>query len=142
MYVSHLYKNNLTQGFNTILLCLLFQNSFCDITSDLIMQVTRAAQYWHMLTFQFVNPMMSLGVTKQLDLEDLVSLPLDLMPSPCHDTFLRCWVAEEHKNQSKSLLFRVICKAYGWPYLRLGLLKVLLSFYCSFLLIIGPCFKA
>ncbi|XP_039119671.1 LOW QUALITY PROTEIN: ABC transporter C family member 13 [Dioscorea cayenensis subsp. rotundata] len=99
--------------------------------------VTRAAQYWHMLTFQFVNPMMSLGVTKQLDLEDLVSLPLDLMPSPCHDTFLRCWVAEEHKNQSKSLLFRVICKAYGWPYLRLGLLKVLndsLSFLSPLLL--------
>ncbi|KAJ0965905.1 hypothetical protein J5N97_027043 [Dioscorea zingiberensis] len=87
--------------------------------------VSKVVQYWNMLTFQFVNPMMGLGVMKQLDFEDLVSLPRDLMPSLCHDTFLRCWVAEEHNNQCKPSLFRVICSAYGWPYLRLGLLKVL-----------------
>ncbi|KAJ0965842.1 hypothetical protein J5N97_026980 [Dioscorea zingiberensis] len=99
--------------------------------------VSKVVQYWNMLTFQFVNPMMGLGVMKQLDFEDLVSLPRDLMPSLCHDTFLRCWVAEEHNNQCKPSLFRVICSAYGWPYLRLGLLKVFndgLSFLSPLLL--------
>ncbi|XP_073104173.1 ABC transporter C family member 13 isoform X5 [Elaeis guineensis] len=78
-----------------------------------------------LVTFKFVNMMMDLGVTRQLDFKDLVELPCDLMPSSCHCTLLRCWVAEQNKHSSNPSLFRAMCYAYGWPYLRLGLLKAI-----------------
>ncbi|XP_038982338.1 ABC transporter C family member 13-like isoform X1 [Phoenix dactylifera] len=78
-----------------------------------------------LVTFKFVNLMMDLGVTKQLDFKDLVELPCDLMPSSCHHTLMRGWVAEQNKHNSNPSLFRAMCYAYGWPYLRLGLLKAI-----------------
>ncbi|XP_010273753.1 PREDICTED: ABC transporter C family member 13-like, partial [Nelumbo nucifera] len=81
--------------------------------------------YWHLLTFKSISPVMDRGVTKQLDFEDLVQLPTELNPSSCHSTLRSCWVAEQCKNSSQPSLFKAICCAYGWPYFRLGLLKVL-----------------
>ncbi|XP_058067677.1 ABC transporter C family member 13 isoform X8 [Magnolia sinica] len=81
--------------------------------------------YWHLLTFKSINSVMDLGVTKQLDFEDLIQLPHELNPSHCHSTLLRCWAAEETKYCTDPSLFRAICYAYGWPYMFLGLLKVL-----------------
>lgn len=80
--------------------------------------------YWQLLTFKSINSVMDLGVTKQLDFEDLIQLPNEMNPSSCHDTLLRCWVAEQSKHCTQPSLFRAICHAYGWPYMCLGLLKV------------------
>ncbi|CBI25173.3 unnamed protein product, partial [Vitis vinifera] len=67
---------------------------------------------------------MNHGVVKQLDFEDLLQLPIDMDPSSCHATLLSCWHAQQRHNCSNPSLFRAICCAYGWPYFRLGLLKV------------------
>ncbi|RWW24877.1 hypothetical protein GW17_00010811 [Ensete ventricosum] len=75
--------------------------------------------------FKFVNMMMDIGVTRQLDFQDLVPLPCELMPSLCHTALLDCWKAEMNKHYSDPSLFRAMYHAYGWPYLRLGLLKAL-----------------
>ncbi|XXG51840.1 hypothetical protein AAC387_Pa03g0319 [Persea americana] len=81
--------------------------------------------YWHLLTFKSINSVMDLGVTKQLDFEDLIQLPNEMNPSSCYDTLLRCWVEEQSKHCNQPSLFRAICHAYGWPYICLGLLKVI-----------------
>ncbi|XP_044487071.1 ABC transporter C family member 13 isoform X3 [Mangifera indica] len=77
--------------------------------------------YWD-LTFESINSMMNRGLTKQLEFEDLLELPVDMDPSACHYNFLSCWATQESGNPS---LLRAICCAYGYPYLCLGLLKVL-----------------
>ncbi|KAJ4958746.1 hypothetical protein NE237_025857 [Protea cynaroides] len=84
-----------------------------------------AHSYWHILTFNSINSVMDRGVLKQLDFDDLIQLPIDLNPSSCHNMLQYCWVAEQSENFSYPSLFRAICSAYGWPYFRLGLLKVL-----------------
>ncbi|KAI9089508.1 hypothetical protein K1719_029113 [Acacia pycnantha] len=76
------------------------------------------------MTFKFINPVMNHGVVKQLDFEDLLQLPSDLDPLPCHDIIFTCWQAQLSNNGSNPSLLRAVCSAYGWPYLRLGLLKV------------------
>ncbi|KAK8918380.1 ABC transporter C family member 13 [Platanthera zijinensis] len=68
--------------------------------------------------------MLDLGVQKQLDFEDLVQLPSELEPS-CHNTLLKFWIAEKPMLNTDHYLLRVIFYAYGWAYLRLGILKVL-----------------
>ncbi|GMY33956.1 ABC transporter C family member 13, partial [Fagus crenata] len=81
--------------------------------------------YWDLMTFRFITSVMNHGVTKQLDFEDLLRLPADMDPSSCYKTLLSCWQDQQIKNCSNPSLFRAVCCAYGWPYVRLGLLKVL-----------------
>ncbi|XP_020232218.1 ABC transporter C family member 13 isoform X4 [Cajanus cajan] len=81
--------------------------------------------FWDLMTFKFITPVMNHGVLKQLDSEDLLLLPDDLGPSSCHEVILSCWEAQLSNNGSSPSLFRALCSAYGWPYLRLGLLKVI-----------------
>ncbi|XP_068652459.1 ABC transporter C family member 13 [Aristolochia californica] len=80
--------------------------------------------YWHLLTFKPISPVMDLGVTKQLDFEDLIQLPQELDPLYCQTTLLKCWETEQSEHYSHPSLFRAMFRAYGWPYMRLGLLKV------------------
>lgn len=68
---------------------------------------------------------MNHGATKQLDFEDLLQLPTDMDPISCHDQLLSCWQSQNTNNRSNPSLFMAICCAYGWPYARLGLLKVI-----------------
>ena len=49
----------------------------------------------------------------------------DMDPLSWHNRLLSCWQDQQIKNCSNPSLFRAICYAYGWPYVRLGLLKVL-----------------
>ncbi|XP_059595687.1 ABC transporter C family member 13 isoform X4 [Vitis vinifera] len=84
----------------------------------------KTQSYWHLLTFKAITSVMNHGVVKQLDFEDLLQLPIDMDPSSCHATLLSCWHAQQRHNCSNPSLFRAICCAYGWPYFRLGLLKV------------------
>lgn len=73
---------------------------------------------------------MNRGVIKQLDFEDLLSLPSDMDPSSCHDTLFSCWQDQWNCNPLEPSLFKALCCAYGWFYVRLGLLKVI--YYSSF----------
>ncbi|XP_070660846.1 ABC transporter C family member 13 isoform X3 [Malus domestica] len=80
--------------------------------------------YFDLLTFRSITSVMNHGVTKQIDFEDLLHLPSDMNPCSCHDTLFGCWQSQQSSSPDPSL-FRAICCAYGWPYIRLGLLKVL-----------------
>ncbi|XP_073147479.1 ABC transporter C family member 13 isoform X2 [Henckelia pumila] len=80
---------------------------------------------WHFMTFKSVNPVMQHGANRQLDFEDLLKLPVDMDPSFCHNTILRFWEAQLKSNFSHPSLFKTICSAYGWPYICIGLVKVL-----------------
>ena len=64
------------------------------------------------------------GATKQLEFDNLLHLPADMDPTCCHDTLLSSWKAQCTNDCSNPSLFWAICCAYGWPYIRLGLLKV------------------
>lgn len=67
------------------------------------------------------------GAKKQLDFDDLLQLPTDMDPLFCHDTLLKCWEDQRRNDCVHPSLFWTICYAYGWPYMCLGLLKVLLD---------------
>ncbi|KAL6144938.1 hypothetical protein ACLB2K_055628 [Fragaria x ananassa] len=80
--------------------------------------------YFDLMTFRSITSVMNHGVTKQLEFEDLLLLPTDMDPCSCHDALFSCWKSQLSDSPDPSL-FRAICSAYGWPYVRLGLLKVL-----------------
>ncbi|XP_047341674.1 ABC transporter C family member 13 [Impatiens glandulifera] len=88
-------------------------------------EIASAQRFWHRFTFKPITSVMERGMVKQLDLEDLVQLPNDIEPSVCLDMLLSCWQKgqSQQRNFSHPSLFRAICGAYGWPYLRLGVLK-------------------
>ncbi|KAE7997228.1 hypothetical protein FH972_001878 [Carpinus fangiana] len=85
----------------------------------------KTQSFWDLMTFKSITPVLNRGVIKQLDFEDLLQLPADMDPSSCHNTLLSCWRDQWISNRFNPSLFRAICCAYGWPYVRLGLLKVL-----------------
>lgn len=70
---------------------------------------------------------MKQGVIKQLDFEDLLQLPNDMDPFSCLNMLLRCWQTQQRNNCSDPSFVKAIFSAYGWAYLRLGVLKVTLS---------------
>ncbi|WVZ82232.1 hypothetical protein U9M48_029518 [Paspalum notatum var. saurae] len=80
---------------------------------------------WKLFTFKFINPIMDIGITRQLDFTDLLELPTELTANSCYDKLLSSWTAEYQNHQNKSSLLRAMSRSYGWAYLRLGLLKVL-----------------
>ncbi|KAK2986502.1 hypothetical protein RJ640_021377, partial [Escallonia rubra] len=80
---------------------------------------------WHLIMFNSIASVMEHGVTKQLDFEDLLQLPIDMDPFSCYNMLLSSWKAQQTTQCSRPSLFKAICCAYGWPYLRLGLLKVI-----------------
>ncbi|GLT38273.1 hypothetical protein SLA2020_125310 [Shorea laevis] len=80
--------------------------------------------FWGLLTFRPITRVMNHGVTKQLDFDDLLALPVDMVPSTCHEKLLSCWHSQQSDYCSNPSLFKAIFASYGWPYLRLGLLKV------------------
>ncbi|KAI3737516.1 hypothetical protein L2E82_27520 [Cichorium intybus] len=83
------------------------------------------ARFWNVMTFRSINLVMEHGSKKQLDFDDLLQLPTDMDPIFCHDTLLNCWEDQRRHDCSHPSLFWTICYAYGWPYMCLGLLKVL-----------------
>ncbi|XVF24656.1 hypothetical protein REPUB_Repub13aG0145900 [Reevesia pubescens] len=86
---------------------------------------SRSAQgFWDHMMFRSITSVMNCGLLKQLDFDDLLLLPSDMDPSTCHDKLLSCWQDQQNNFCSNASLFRAIFSAYGWPYLRLGLLKV------------------
>uniref|UniRef100_A0A0D9WMN6 ABC transporter C family member 13 n=1 Tax=Leersia perrieri TaxID=77586 RepID=A0A0D9WMN6_9ORYZ len=80
---------------------------------------------WELLTFKFVNPMMDIGITRQLDFADLLELPVELRAASCYEKLLFSWTVEHQHHCADSSLLRAMSYAYGWTYVRLGLLKVI-----------------
>uniref|UniRef100_A0A0E0L8Q1 ABC-type xenobiotic transporter n=1 Tax=Oryza punctata TaxID=4537 RepID=A0A0E0L8Q1_ORYPU len=80
---------------------------------------------WELLTFKFVNPMMDIGITRQLDFTDLLELPAELRAASSYEKLLSSWTVEHQHHHADSSLLRAMSNAYGWTYLRLGLLKVI-----------------
>uniref|UniRef100_A0ACD6AEE6 Uncharacterized protein n=1 Tax=Avena sativa TaxID=4498 RepID=A0ACD6AEE6_AVESA len=87
--------------------------------------VYRHHNIWELLTFKSVNPMMDIGITRQLDFADLLELPSELRAASCYDKLLSSWTAEHQNHHADSSLLRAVSYAYGWIYLRLGMLKVI-----------------
>ncbi|CAI0420896.1 unnamed protein product [Linum tenue] len=81
-----------------------------------------AESIWDVMTFRSITSVMNHGIVKQLDFEDLLCLPGDMDPAFCHNVLSSCWRDEECRPEP--FLLKAIFYAYGWPYLRLGVLKV------------------
>ncbi|XP_030491896.2 ABC transporter C family member 13 isoform X1 [Cannabis sativa] len=96
-----------------------------NLEEDCHMDSGNTESYWDLLTFKLIASVMSHGAVKQLDFVDLLPLPADMDPISCHATLLTSWQSQFSNGRSSPSLLRAICSAYGWPYLRLGLLKVL-----------------
>ena len=86
--------------------------------------VNKQHNVWELLTFKSVNPMMDIGIRRQLDFTDLLELPAELRTVSCYDKLLSSWTAEHQKYHADSSLLRAMFYAYGWSYLHLGILKV------------------
>ncbi|KAI4331178.1 hypothetical protein MLD38_029388 [Melastoma candidum] len=80
--------------------------------------------FWNTLLFKSIAVVMERGIGKQLGFEDLPLLPEDMDPSFCHTTLKNCWKAQWEAHGPESSLFKALFHAYGWSYLRLGLVKV------------------
>lgn len=96
-----------------------------DAEANSHMDLGTAESYWDLATFKSIVKVMNWGVIKQLDFEDLLSLPSNMDPSSCHDALFSCWQDQQNCDRNEPSLFKALCCAYGWSYLRLGLLKVL-----------------
>ncbi|XP_023634190.1 ABC transporter C family member 13 isoform X2 [Capsella rubella] len=79
--------------------------------------------WWDLFTFGYIGSIMKHGSMKQLEFENLLPLPPDMDPFTCCENLLRCWQLQECSNSSNPSLIWSISSVYGWPYLRLGLLK-------------------
>ncbi|CAM8929378.1 unnamed protein product [Rhodiola kirilowii] len=81
-----------------------------------------------LLTFKFVDPVLTVGAVKQLELEDLLELPSEMEPSVCYSKLSSYWKADQQNNfNGQSFhpsLFKSLCRAYGWQYIQLGVLKL------------------
>lgn len=77
---------------------------------------------------------MECGVQRQLEFEDLLELPVDMDPSFCQTLLSTCWKAQQRNEYFHPSLIKAICRAYGWQYFRLGLLKVI--YYDYFMLVL------
>lgn len=108
-----------------------FHHQKVIVTSSLNVIFFQIKDYslWELLTFKFVNPVMDIGITRQLDFTDLLELPNELRATSCYDKLLSSWTAEYQNHHDNSSLLRAMSNSYGWTYLRLGLLKVSFSFH-------------
>ncbi|XP_035548110.1 ABC transporter C family member 13 isoform X2 [Juglans regia] len=96
-----------------------------DLEEGCLKNSGNTQSYWDLMTFKSITSVMNCGAKKQLDFEDLLQFPADMEPSSCYNALLSCWEDQQISNISNPSLFRAICCAYGWPYVRLGFLKVL-----------------
>ncbi|KAI5660400.1 hypothetical protein M9H77_29193 [Catharanthus roseus] len=84
-----------------------------------------ANNLWRIITFKSIDSVMENGVKRQLDFNDLLQLPEDMDSSCCYNLLQHCWEAQQRNNNSNPSLLKAVCCAYGWPYFRIGLLKVI-----------------
>ncbi|ANM61736.1 multidrug resistance-associated protein 11 [Arabidopsis thaliana] len=87
-------------------------------------RIEKNGSWWDLFTFGYIGSIMKHGSVKQLELENLLTLPPEMDPFTCCENLLRCWQLQECNNYSTPSLIWSIYGVYGWPYFRLGLLKV------------------
>ncbi|XP_020887120.1 ABC transporter C family member 13 isoform X3 [Arabidopsis lyrata subsp. lyrata] len=87
-------------------------------------RIEKTGSWWDLFTFGYIGSIMKHGSVKQLEFENLLPLPPDMDPFTCCENLLRCWQLQECNNYSTPSLIWSISGVYGWPYFRLGLLKV------------------
>lgn len=78
------------------------------------------------MTFSWVNPLLETGIQRQLQQEDLLTVPPDLAPKLCCGQLWRCWDQERKCHSNNPSLLWAIFNAYGRVYLFLGLLKFII----------------
>ncbi|CAL9222685.1 unnamed protein product [Arabidopsis halleri] len=87
-------------------------------------RIEKTESWWDLFTFGYIGSIMKHGSVKQLEFENLLPLPPDMDPFTCCENLLRCLQLQECNNYSTPSLIWSISGVYGWPYFRLGLLKV------------------
>ncbi|KAL0053237.1 hypothetical protein WJX82_002974 [Trebouxia sp. C0006] len=102
-----------------------------DDQGEPVLHVSKNWASW--LVFYWVNPLMARGSKRQLQASDLFQLPKALLPSTCSNRLWGVWADEQ---QAKTLLtaerghmvqpslLKALSKAYGLPYLLLGIIKL------------------
>lgn len=85
---------------------------------------SRGYSIWELLLFTWVTPLMDLGTNRQLEYDDLFTLPRDMDPKVCCKWLWKTW-ADEQKHEGGKSFLRAIYHAYRWPYLGIGILKIL-----------------
>ncbi|MCO5571784.1 hypothetical protein L7F22_025532 [Adiantum nelumboides] len=80
---------------------------------------------WKVLLFTWVTPLMDLGTSRQLEYDDLFTLPEDLDPQNCSKSVLTAWAEEQRLKGPQGSLFHAIYLVYRQQYLYIGIVKVL-----------------
>ena len=70
---------------------------------------------------------MDLGTTRQLEYEDLFTLPEQLEPINCSKYLLESWDEEKKRADQDRSFFHAIYLVYRWQYLLIGIVKVIVS---------------
>ncbi|EPS71658.1 hypothetical protein M569_03101, partial [Genlisea aurea] len=128
-YLVWNHNNNSTNGENELLYRSSIHEPLLPYQGETegghVKELGMVNRIFHLMTFKAIDPVLQHGVSKQLNFENLLQLPVDMNPSSCHDLILRMWDSLRTDNFTHPSLFKAICLAYGWQYLRIGLLKVL-----------------
>lgn len=102
-----------------------------DPQGNLPLHVSHNWASW--LVFYWVNPLMARGSRRQLQASDLFLLPKKLLPSSCSKLLWGIWAAEQQAKTVETAekgrmvqpsLLKALNKAYGLPYLLLGIIKL------------------
>ncbi|GAQ86722.1 ABC transporter C family [Klebsormidium nitens] len=79
---------------------------------------------WSALTFRWVDGLMALGASRQLEPEDLFPLEESLEPRVCCQRLWSAWAQERREKQQQASLLRALMHTYGWQLFALGSLKL------------------
>ncbi|CAM6124334.1 unnamed protein product [Calypogeia fissa] len=82
--------------------------------------------WWSSLTFSWVTPIMETGSKRQLGYGDLFALPKDMTAEVCCSQLFRNWEKEKTlEGPEQPSLFRALYATYGWPWLIVGVVKII-----------------
>ncbi|DBA85738.1 TPA: hypothetical protein ACH3X1_005304 [Trebouxia sp. C0004] len=102
-----------------------------DDQGEPVLHISKNWASW--LVFYWVHPLMARGSKRQLQASDLFQLPKALLPSTCSNRLWGIWAEEqqaktlltaERGHIVQPLLLKALFKAYGLPYLFLGIIKL------------------
>ncbi|KAI8866883.1 hypothetical protein GQ42DRAFT_181032 [Ramicandelaber brevisporus] len=75
-----------------------------------------------LLAETWLNPMLSIGSKRSLEIDDMYSLPNQVKTPVVADEFQACWDKQEATGTSS--LFRSLVRMVGWQWLLAGMLKI------------------
>uniref|UniRef100_A0A7N0ZU15 ABC-type xenobiotic transporter n=2 Tax=Kalanchoe fedtschenkoi TaxID=63787 RepID=A0A7N0ZU15_KALFE len=90
---------------------------------------TSSYSFTRLITFKFIDPVLTTGAVRQLQFNDLLELPSELEPAACYSKLSSCLgeaqPLNDNTHSSHPSLLKSICHAYGRQYIQLGVLKLL-----------------